>query len=51
MKAGPFHNIAPVNPAFTFSLTWSFTCVTSKDAAPFGKNLLVGQKNVMKNYI
>lgn len=43
--------IAPVNPAFTFLFTWSFTCVTTKDVAPFGKICWSGKNNVMKNYI
>lgn len=49
MKAGPSPRIAPVNPAFTFNLTRSLTCVTSADAAQFlskknpKQNKLVGQ--------
>lgn len=48
MKAGPSPRIAPVNPAFTFNLTRSLTCVTSAGAAQFlskktKQNKLVGQ--------
>lgn len=53
-------SIAPCQPCFHFSLSWSFSCVTSIDAAPFGKYLSVRQthrrkkqkqlKNVMKKF-
>lgn len=52
MKAGPSPRIAPVNPAFTFNLTRSLTCVTSADAAQFlSKKLkkLVGQAKEKKD--
>lgn len=41
-------SIAPCQPCFHFSLSWSFSCVTSIDAATFGKNLSVRQTHRRK---